>query len=239
MKRHLFSIVLAVLLLACASSSALAAANQPVYDASTGVYAASSTEKRNVFEFCDLFSSRLERLKDEYSFDGTFSEHDFTSYGDPSIFEQFNFFSEENQYYAKLRAGSAFIHVPDFTIDRITFDLADSNTDKEQLGKNIYRAIAFISALEYNDFDDYSFQLYHSVNYNLDRDSVDTSISIYTQFIGPNLSDSSIIDRIEKSTSAYGLLVYSGRYDYYLDYHEYKRDNGNTYFAYKLIAISK
>lgn len=239
MKRHLFSIILAVLLLACASSSAFAETYLPRCDPDTGIYAASSTEKRNVFEFCDLFLYRLDRLKEEYSADATFDEHEPVYYGDHDFYEQFNLFSGENQYGAVLRAGDALIDVPDFTIDCITINLFDSYMDDDETTRSVFRAIMALSSLEYSSFDDYTFQMYYSLNPDVSMDSVFSALCIFNELIGPKLEDPSIDDKINKSTSAYGLLVYSGRYDYYLDYHEYEKDNGRTYFSYELVAIAK
>ena len=236
MKRHLFSIVMVVLLLACASSTALSAANQPVYDASTGVYAASSTEKRNVFEFCDLFSSRLDCLKDEYSFDGTFDEKEFFDY---EIFDGFNTFSGKDRCYAVLRAGNAYVNVPSFTIEQITFNLVDSYTDNDEALKNAIRLIASISALEYNAYEDYAFKTCYSINHKFARDASDSAINIYNENISPALSDPLLVDKIKKSTSANGLLVYSGRYNYYLDYYSSERENDDPYFTYELVAVAK
>lgn len=160
-----------------------------------------ATDKRNAFEFCYLFQSRL--LEEERSYKVTEEEagrlFDFRN-GIDYYDNQLN----GKQYYADIIAGTAIVSVPDSNIDSLEIELMNSaDTDDDQV-KSTTRAIIALSALERGGTEAYLRSMANLTS------PCDEAYSILKE----------ITNHIPSAISREGnqVLAYSGNYDYYLEY---------------------
>lgn len=192
---------------------------------------AAVAEVRNAFEFCDLYSSRLMQLKDQYGINATHNQS-IAMYS--NIYSEIaNQYAGENQYYANVPAGSILVSVPDFFIDQfdtIFIDLLDESEENI----DIYRALMAMSALEHNGFDDHMFSIFHQVTSDPVENAIDAIFNILNEDLSPYLEDEEFWDNLMASKEE--TLIYSGNYDYYLRY-EYLE--GQPYEVVRLFAYAK
>lgn len=193
---------------------------------------AAVAEVRNAFEFCDLYSSRLMQLKDQYGIDAT-HDQSISMYDNFTNKIYYNQYAGENQYYADIPAGSILVSVPDFSIaqfETIFIDLLDESEENI----DIYRALMAMSALEYNGFDDHMFSIFHQVTFDPVENAIDAIFNILNEDLSPYLEDEEFWDNLMASKEE--TLIYSGNYDYYLRY-EYLE--GQPYEVVRLFAYAK
>lgn len=232
MKRHLFSVVLVVLLLVLASSVGISETYPSRYDPDTGVYDSLSTDKRNVFEFCDLFQESAHYLNDVHGFDaeiGYTSNECYTIYKFSSALAQ-----EKGMYYAGLKAGRTYINIPDFTIGELQCEIYSSSSNRSLAP--VWRAISAICALEYDFFDRTTIEALFSINPSLPMNALESAINIFSAYIAPRFNDSAFMNEVFSADPSVGVLCYSGRYDYYL---RYLRNEESDQYWVTLAAVAK
>lgn len=232
MKRHLFSVVLVVLLIVLSSSVGISETYPSGYDPDTGVYDSKSTDKRNVFEFCDLFQDSADYLMEVHGFDAEIGYTNNSCY----TINRFDsaFAQEKGMYYAGLKAGKAYINMPDFTIGELQCEIYSSSSNRSLAP--VWRAISAICALEYDFFDRTTIEALFTINPSLPLNALESAINIFSAYIAPRFDDDAFMKRVFDADPLVGVLCYSGRYDYYLRY--LRNEETNQYWV-TLAAVAK
>ena len=190
-------------------------------------------ESRNAFEFCDLYTSRLIQLRDEYGVDVVPAPNQSYFSYDNYLSDIQNQFAGENQFFARTPAGTILVSVPDFSIVSFETTFINMLTDEDD-STELFHALMAISALEYNGFDDYEFDLLHKVDPSLAEDAIDATFRIFNEQFCPYLEDEKSIEDLMSSEKE--ILIYSGEYDYYL---RYECLEGMSYEVINLTAVTK
>lgn len=115
-----------------------------------------TTDKKNAFEFCDMYMQRLLEMKYESGFDATYDLPHYIGYEGLTFM---NTFAGEGQYFVDVPAGTLLISVPDFSVIRLDTTLVIYNDDDSQNDINIIRSLVAFAALEYDRFDEYSYPI--------------------------------------------------------------------------------
>lgn len=191
-----------------------------------------TAEKRNAFEFTDMYMQRLWEMK--YERGGIDATHDLAHYMGYEGLPHWNVFVEENEYYVDVPAGKLVVSVPDFGIVRfestlISFDHSDEEKEIEML-----RAAMAFAALEYNSSDD---DLYLALNKIDPTKPANVMVEVADVFFGAvekTFNDAELMDDF-LSESGNKIPFISGNYEYSLQYFNGGSENPEVEFI-ELIA---
>ena len=92
------------------------------------------------------------------------------------------------------------------------------NDDSETVTKSFYSFVGALSALEFDDMEDRFIGLKYKVGHSETKDAVEEASRIWLEVIYPNIQKT-LNTETEKNKP---ILVYSGNYDYYLEYAGYE-----------------
>ena len=185
------------------------------------------TEKRGAIEFTELFMKRLSEYYAEESYEVTLSLNDTS----PIVFD--------DSIIVSCSAGMLEIDLSTFSVLSLmtTFH---GEYDSEQKGiENTLKLFSAIAALEYSSLDEELMDAQNIVNKysNTEETSVlkEVEKTVYTIMnkLKEGNNKSRLIDLREK------ILVYSGNYDYYLNYSETEVPSGKTMKAVYLFAEAR
>ena len=191
-----------------------------------------ATDKRNAFEFCYLSQYRLSESKRLYG-TGYEIQSSETKYVLPAFVDTWNMLADDGQYYADLLIGQAYLSLPYFEIEEIKMPFYDNNaapTDTP-LSKEITRTLIGLSVLEYDDTTASMNDILHDAVPS-QYDSLYVACSNIIGDITDHMSEA--VSESETTNSEHGVFVYSGNYDYYLQYLNY-----GTVDQYFLTAIAR
>lgn len=141
--------------------------------------------------------------------------------------------ADGGQYYADLLIGQAYLSLPYFEIEEIKMPFYDNNaapTDTP-LSKEITRTLIGLSVLEYDDTTASMNDILHDAVPS-QYDSLYVACSNIIGDITDHMSEA--VSESETTNSEHGVFVYSGNYDYYLQYLNY-----GTVDQYFLTAIAR
>ncbi len=190
------------------------------------------TEKRNIFEFCDLYTYRLDKLSDCFLVN---ARHDITAdylYGGAAK----HLPVKENEYYVQIPAGLLLVSVPDFEILRFEGTLLEySDEENDENLIPLMRASAAYASLEYDGFKDYEYDRLYKTN----------QFDSFASHVNDELCD--LLSEVINDPLLYGKLtskngntvpLVSANYDYKLRYNCWSYD-GKLYETLDLIAEAR
>lgn len=153
---------------------------------------ASSTKKRSLPEFCELYAHRMEELSDF----------------EPSS-SYFVYDLNDETKFVSLSSGSAMVDPVSLDVNEVTAIVHDFNATDDENIKNVTKFMAAASALEWNMLEERA---------NILMDPIEEGKNLYYNDFAPALLE------IMKDDSFYDgneVLIYSGNYDYYVQYEKY------------------
>lgn len=175
-----------------------------------------ATDKRGAFEFCYLSQYRLSESESLFGTGYEIQSSEAESFSS-AFAETWNALADDGQYYADLLLGDAYLSLPYFEIEKIQMPFYDNSADhtSSKPSREIIRTLIGLSVLEYDDTD-------ASMNEILQDSFPSQYDSMYVDCANI-MSDMTkhMVDAVAESrttNSEYGVLVYSGNYDYYLQY---------------------
>ena len=153
---------------------------------------ASSTKKRSLPEFCELYAHRMDELSDF----------------EPSS-SYFVYDLNDETKFVSLSSGSAMVDPVSLDVNEVTAIVHDFNAADDENIKNVTNFMAAASALEWSALEG---------RVNILADPVVEGKNLYYNDLAPALLE------IMKDDSFYDgneVLIYSGNYDYYVQYEKY------------------
>ena len=181
-------------------------------------FAEGTTEKKNAFEFCDMYMQRLWEMKYERGLDAT---HDLAHYIGYDGLSYANMFAGDGQYYVEVPAGTL---------------LVSNRSDAEKETDMIRAAVAF-AAPEYDRLDDYSYPLLHQIDPTKPENVMLEVIDIFFDAVNGTFNDADLMDGFF-SENGNKIPFISGNYEYSLQYINGGEENPEVEVVY-LIAECK
>ena len=176
-------------------------------------FAEGTTEKKNAFEFCDMYMQRLWEMKYERGLDAT---HDLAHYIGYDGLSYANMFAGDGQYYVEVPAGT----------------LLDAEKETDMI-----RAAVAFAALEYDRLDDYSYPLLHQIDPTKPENVMLEVIDIFFDAVNGTFNDADLMDGFF-SENGNKIPFISGNYEYSLQYINGGEENPEVEVVY-LIAECK
>lgn len=158
--------------------------------------AASSTTKRSLPEFCELYAHRMEALSDF----------------EPSS-SYFIYNLNDETKFISLSAGSLMVDQGDLSVNEASIIIHDFNASDEENVKNVTNFMATASALEWGAMEERLNTLVNPVT-----ESKDLYYNDFAPAFLDVMKDNSFFDGSER-------LIYSRNYDYYVQYQKYGKDD--------------
>ena len=171
----------------------------------SGAVCAETTQRRNIIDFCELYSYRAGKY--EASQSGlVFDLHPLSNSWNTRI--------ESGKSYVITSCGSGNIYDDDSSISDMTMTLVDLCDGDLQNQRTYAICVLGFSALEYDALGEHMLSLNSTVNGDASN-ATDESFRIFDEVIEPSLSDD-VYSRVMNNGEE--ILIYSGNYDYYLSY---------------------
>ncbi|MBR3922034.1 MAG: hypothetical protein IKJ45_02890 [Kiritimatiellae bacterium] len=193
-----------------------------------------TTEKRNAFEFCDLYTIRLYELKDRYGIDAT---HDISDTFLYNAADYLNYWNEENQYTCNVPAGTIKVSVPEFEIEHASCSIMNLNGEDSENKIDFFRAIMMYAALEYDGFEDYKYSSLSKLDSTLPQSVMAVALDEFSEAIDACFDDSKTVDSLLAGDHT-RIPLLSGNYDYYLYSYIGERDGTPLEYIY-VEAVAK
>ncbi len=185
-------------------------------------------EGRNVFEFCDLYIVRLNEIAKMENVDVAYEPS--TSSFVYEIYDLSLPTQEEDEYHAAVAAGDVWVRVPDFSIQRfegLLWSFVNDESDDEESTKILYQITAAISALEYDAFDDWSFEMLSQIDSEKYKSSAfEAALDITLKIIDDSIGDAAFF--LNADYPDIKVHVYDGKYSYDVYVVAYTHE-GNSY----------
>ena len=197
-------------------------------------FAEGTTEKKNAFEFCDMYMQRLWEMKYERGLDAT---HDLAHYIGYDGLSYANMFAGDGQYYVEVPAGTLLVSVPDFSVIQLRMQLVAYNRSDAEKETDMIRAAVAFAALEYDRLDDYSYPLLHQIDPTKPENVMLEAIDIFFDAVNGTFNDADLMDGFF-SENGNKIPFISGNYEYSLQYINGGEENPEVEVVY-LIAECK
>lgn len=194
-------------------------------------FADGTTEKKNAFEFCDMYMYHLLKMKYELGLDAT---HDLAHYIGYDGLTHLNIFAGDGQYYVEVPAGTLLVSVPDFSVIQLRMwftSYGSSNTNNET---NMVRAAAAFAALEYDRLNDWSYPFLHQIDPSKPENVMLEAMDRFFDAIDDTFDNA---DLMEDFFSESGNIIpfISGNYEYSLQYINGGEDNPDLEIVYMVV----
>lgn len=183
--------------------------------------ASAETEKRDAFELCSLFQLRVKQLENEYGIDCNITTRS-------SVSERMGLGLSFDGGYASLSA--------DYKVNQLFTLFFDTEAEKDKSVIQIFTAMMSLSALEYSDQDErITIAGEHELGIDESKNALEKAIAVWNDVISVKLNDDAVWEAIYAGEH---VLVYSGNYDYYINYSEVQHADKMLKYVY-LTAIAK
>lgn len=192
-KKFVLLIVVFVVLASVSLTSANAASVQK-----------NKTSGRNVIEYIELAMNRLTIYAEEIKYDSRECLNPFTG-----LITDY-----ANEYSIYSSVGHLTVSKEDNTINSAIIMTVNVDSRSISLKNELYKCIASISALEFDKQADSAFSLKYAAGLSPSKDSIEEASRIWTEEMYPKFKETL------KSTTRKNvpMLIYSGNYDYYIEY---------------------
>lgn len=185
------------------------------------------SEKRNAFEFCELFTERIDDTFEKYGYEW---EAPSFSYHDSSVMEM-----GANARFVTTAAGSVTVSTDTFRINDGIFLYMDLDADTEENFQHLLECCVAISALEYGRDEVMKFELENLLDSSVSTDPVARAIDLWSESVEPILNSKKSMVAILNGSYQ---VVYTGKYTYYLSYSESEGQSGNATKYFYVHALS-
>lgn len=173
---------------------------------------ASTSVKRNAFEFCDLYLMRLQELKESFGIDAV---HDMEFGGLYSATPYTNFLNEDGQYSCQVPAGNIVVSMPGFEIEKAYCVLMDMNKGSSENGVSIYRSAMMYAALEYDSSRDYYYSSLGKINDSYQTNVIEKAFNEFKNAVSACFDDPKKTDLLSGSSGT-RIQIISKNYEYSL-----------------------
>ncbi len=184
-----------------------------------------SSEKRNAFEFCELFTERIGDTFGKYGYEW---EPPTLSYQDYDVMEM-----GTNTRFVTTAAGYVEISMDSCRIDGGSFLYMDLDADTDENTQNMLRCCVAFSALEYGRDDVQMLEFESMLNSSISSDPAIRMIELWLENIEPVMKSKKTMVAVRNGSSQ---VVYTGKYTYSLKYSETERPGGGMMKCYYIIV---
>ena len=190
----------------------------------------SATEKRNAFEFCNLYLFRAQQMYDVYGYDVRVNPN--SSYLYDNTFAMFNndYVKGRNKYHAQTPAGMILVNVPDFSIESVEITFVDYTKEEEAWDLSIAEAMVAVSALEYSGQDEYFMESWSKFDKTRPKDALDATLNIFDEKLLPAYEK--FIDK--RPGNHEKVFASTGNYNYYFSHYYLENEDLN-----KIVLIAE
>lgn len=196
MKKIFPSFLCLVLLFSVIAFPASASSDQP-----------NKTKCRNVIEFIELAVNRMTLCAESDDFDSKDCLNPFTG-----LITQY-----ENEYSVLSSVGILSVSKDDNLINEAQILCISTSASQEMIMRSTYSFVTALSALEFDASEDSLLDLKYKVGLSKTQNAIDEAYRIFSEEISVIMQEN-LNTSTKKNTP---ILVYSGNYDYFLEFKDY------------------
>lgn len=210
MRKIIFTIVtLSIVLSLCVCASATSFSNNFQKDSIAKASSnANATQRRGLVEYLELAINRLTLYAESKSYDSKACLNSFADFLPTELDNEYTIFSS---------VGLLDVSKVDNKINTAQIMCVNMKADSDAISKSFYSFIAALSALECDAMEDDTLELAYRFGLSSTKNALEEAQRIWRDEIYKKIQET-----INTAVKNEPILVYSGNYDYFLEYADYK-----------------